>query len=67
MASKENKGGVLTNKQVENDNKVKGKNWNNGQLEGAQDTGDKVLRSEGNEVQREDGFERDKNENGNGR
>jgi hypothetical protein len=61
MAQKENKGGTLTNSQVEEDNKVKGKQA--GTYEGAQDTGDKKLRQRGNEMQQRDGIsEDDRNE-----
>jgi hypothetical protein len=56
MAKKENKGGELTNKQVEKDLKTKcnpdQQNW----YRGAQDTGDQKIRSLGNEVQRNDGL-----------
>ena len=54
MAQKENKGGNLTNRQIEEDNKVKGKT--EGVYEGAQDTGDKTVRQRGNEVQQRDGL-----------
>ncbi|RYZ29202.1 MAG: hypothetical protein EOO10_07050 [Chitinophagaceae bacterium] len=61
MADKENKGGMLTNSQVEEDNKVKGKQ--EGAYEGAQDTGDKIVRQRGNEVQQRDGMpQEEKNE-----
>jgi hypothetical protein len=54
MAHKENKGGILTNREIEEDNKVKGKK--EGAYEGSQDTGDKVVRQRGNEMQRQDGL-----------
>ena len=61
MADKENKGGMLTNSQVEEDNKVKGKHL--GAYEGSQDTGDKKIRQRGNEMQQRDGVpESEKNE-----
>lgn len=61
MATKENKGGTLTNAQVEEDNKVKGKN--EGAYQGSQGTGDKVVRQRGNEVQQRDGLpEEEQNE-----
>ena len=61
MATKENKGGTLSNSQIEEDNKVKGKQQ--GAYEGAQDTGDKMVRQRGNEVQQRDGLpERGKSE-----
>jgi hypothetical protein len=53
MTNKENKGGFLSNEQVEQDNKVKGKQ--EAAYTGAQDTGDKVVRQKGNEVQQRDG------------
>ena len=57
MAEKENKGGILTNAQIEEDNKVKGKQ--EGAYAGAQDTGDKAVRHRGNEVQQRDGLPED--------
>jgi hypothetical protein len=56
MASKENKGGILKNTQVEQDNKVKGKSGEQGQYRGMQDTGDDGKRERGTEVQRRDGL-----------
>lgn len=53
MAAKENKGGTLTNEQIERDNRVKGKT--EGAYEGAQDTGDKTVRQQGTAVQQRDG------------
>lgn len=57
MAEKENKGGVLTNEQVEQDLKAKGRT-NEGEtgLVGLQDTGDSKVRQLGTEVQRNDGW-----------
>jgi hypothetical protein len=56
MAKKENKGGELTNDQIEKDLKTKGnpdqQNW----YRGSQDTGDQKIRSLGNDVQRKDGL-----------
>ncbi len=57
MAQKENKGGVLRNEQIEQDNKVKGKTDPNERgYAGTQDTGDHVVRPMGTEVQRNDGI-----------
>ena len=53
MDRKENKGGTLTNEQVEQDNQVKGKT--EGGYRGMQDTGDKGVRHRGTEVQQRDG------------
>jgi len=63
MAQKENKGGTLTNKQVEEDLKVKGKT-NEGETGhvGLQDTGDSTVRQIGSEVQRNEGFAREDRE-----
>jgi hypothetical protein len=57
MAQKENKGGELTNKQVEEDLKVKDKG-NAGETGhvGLQDTGDSTVRQFGTDVQRNDGW-----------
>ncbi len=57
MVTKENKGGFLRNEQVEEDNKVKGRIES--PYEGAQDTGDKMVRQDGNAVQRRDGRPQD--------
>jgi hypothetical protein len=54
--AKENKGGNLTNDQIEQDLKAKGKEDTNGRLQGSQDTGDQTIRHLGNEVQRNDGM-----------
>ena len=56
MASKENKGGILRNSQVEQDNRVKGKSDDPGHYQGVQDTGDEHKRELGNDVQRNDGL-----------
>ena len=56
MADKENKGGLLSNEQVEQDIKVKGKASEGSESYiGSQDTGDKTVRHLGNDVQRADG------------
>ena len=56
MARKENKGGTLTNEQVEQDLKAKGRQTGNDvPYAGSQDTGDKTVRSLGNDVQRANG------------
>ena len=60
MAQKENNGGILTSAQIEEDNRVKGKQ--EGAYEGSQDTGDKVVRQRGNEVQQRDGMPEDQSE-----
>lgn len=57
MATKENKGGFLRNEQVEQDRKAK--SAGESAYEGAQDTGDKVLRQTGNDAQRRDGQPQD--------
>ena len=54
MAEKENKGGILTNAQIEEDNRAKG--IPEGPYQGSQDTGDKISRQRGNEVQQRDGL-----------
>ena len=60
MNKKENKGGFISNEQVEQDLKVKGKN--EGPYEGSQDTGDKDVRQFSNESQQRDGFVEEQNE-----
>lgn len=58
MAQKENKGGVLTNEQVEQDLKAKGRtNEEETGHVGLQDTGDRVVRQYGSDVQRNEGLE----------
>lgn len=60
MTSKENKGGTLTNEQVEQDLKAKGRApEDNEAYRGSQDTGDKVVRHLGNDVQQADGHPAD--------
>ena len=54
MNKKENKGGILTNEQIEQDLKVKASDTDG--YRGMQDTGDQVLREEGSEVQKTDGL-----------
>jgi hypothetical protein len=54
MNKKENKGGILTNEQIEQDLKVKASEKDG--YRGMQDTGDQVLREEGSEVQKNDGL-----------
>jgi len=57
MPGKENKGGKLTNTQIENDNRAKGKADGEATTYiGSQDTGDKKLRQLGTPVQRRDGL-----------
>lgn len=58
---KENKGGILRNEQVEQDLKAKDKSES--AYEGAQDTGDKIVRHTGNDVQRRDGQPQDAAQN----
>ena len=60
MAQKENKGGTLTNKQVKEDLKAKGRT-NEGETGhvGLQDTGDSTVRQIGSEVQRNEGLARE--------
>ena len=60
MNIKENKGGFLSNEQVEQDLKAKGKI--NGPYEGSQDTGDKTVRQFDNDVQQRDGLPKEQNE-----
>ncbi|MDQ3277844.1 MAG: hypothetical protein M3Q06_05935 [Bacteroidota bacterium] len=56
MAKKENKGGTLTNEQVEQDLKAKGRSTgDNVPYAGEQDTGDQTIRHLGNDVQKADG------------
>ncbi len=55
MAQKENKGGLLTNEQIEQDLKAKGKADNQNGYIGSQDTGDSKVRQMGSEVQQRDG------------
>jgi hypothetical protein len=56
MAKKEHKGGLLTNEEVERDNKIKGKIVDaSGGYTGAQDTGDDKIRELGSETQKNGG------------
>ena len=64
MAQKENKGGTLTNEQLQQDLEAKGRDpQNNNAYSGSQDTGDKTVRHLGNDVQKADGRPADE-ENG---
>lgn len=56
MAKKENKGGELTNEQIEQDLKAKGVSDDGRGYRGTQDTGDASVRSIGTEVQKRDGL-----------
>lgn len=57
MATKENKGGELTNKQVEEELKIRSQtNPESTSYKGAQDNGDDVVREHGTDVQQRDGF-----------
>ncbi|NTS39927.1 hypothetical protein HRG84_03340 [Flavisolibacter sp. BT320] len=56
MDRKENKGGMLTNEELEQDLKAKGRESNsNNPYSGAQDTGEKTVRHMGTDVQKRDG------------
>lgn len=59
MAGKENKGGLLSNEQVEKDLEVRGGDNTPGGYHGSQDTGDGGKREEGTPVQQKDGAPRD--------
>jgi hypothetical protein len=54
MAHKENKGGVLTNEQVEQDLKVRDKDKQQGLYQGMQDTGDNKSRNSNSPTQMEE-------------
>ena len=57
MTSKENKGGFLSNEQLEQDQRVKGTSGSEEHpYHGSQDTGDRVPRDKGTEVQQRDGY-----------
>lgn len=56
MANKENKGGLLSPAEIEQDLKAKGRIDNSNGYSGAQDTGDKGVRQEGTDVQKRDGL-----------
>lgn len=62
MAKKENKGGILTNEQIEQDLKAKGRSEQQPGYRGTQDTGDKGIRSLGTDVQQRDGLPEDETE-----
>ena len=55
MAQKENKGGLLSNEQIEQDLKARGKTDDKNGYAGSQDTGDDGVRQLGTEVQKRDG------------
>lgn len=56
MATKENKGGILTNEQVEQDLKVKQRaEPGSGTYRGSQDNGETTVRHLGTDVQQADG------------
>lgn len=55
MARKEHKGGILTNKQIEEELERTGNQPGSQPYRGSQDNGDEVVRERGTEVQREDG------------
>ena len=56
MAKKENKGGILSNEQVEQDLKAKGRTEQQPGYRGTQDNGDAGIRPLGTEVQKRDGL-----------
>jgi hypothetical protein len=57
MAKKEHKGGMLTNEEVERDNRARGKDAKGKPVySGVQDTGDQKIRGKGSEVQKSDGL-----------
>ena len=55
MDKKENKGGILTNQQIEEDLKAKGATDPKGGYKGMQDTGADIVPEQGNEVQKSGG------------
>lgn len=61
MNDKENPGGELTNKEIEQDRKITdaNKDYN---YTGSQDNGDQAVRAYGTEVQKKDGFIEDKDD-----
>lgn len=61
MATKENRGGLLKNEDIEQDLKAKGRS--EGAYEGAQDTGDKTVRQAGTDVQKRDGRPQNEQQN----
>jgi len=62
MSTKENKGGLLSNEQIENDLEAKGQKGIAHNYRGSQDTGDSKLRQMGNKVQKQDGLSNNENE-----
>jgi hypothetical protein len=66
MSQKENKGGLLSTKEVEQDLQAKGKAENQNGYSGSQDTGDHGVRQMGTEVQKLDGQPNDETESGKG-
>jgi hypothetical protein len=63
MAKKENRGGLLSNEQIEQDVKAKGKADLKTSYSGSQDTGDDGVRQLGAEVQQPDGQLDDEGDN----
>ena len=59
MAKKENKGGILTNQQIEQDLKAKGASVPKGGYKGTQDTGADIVPEQGNEVQKTGGADKE--------
>lgn len=55
MNRKEHKGGILTNKQIEEELQRTGQNQEDQPYRGSQDNGDSVVRERGTEVQQNDG------------
>ena len=55
MAGKENKGGLLSNEEIEKDLAARGKGGAPNRYQGSQDTGDGGKRELGTEVQQADG------------
>ena len=62
MSQKENKGGLLSNEEVEQDLKAKGKDGAQNWYAGSQDTGDNGIRQMGTAVQQRDGQPDDEGE-----
>jgi hypothetical protein len=62
MSQKENRGGLLSNEQIEQDLKAKGKTGTSNGYVGSQDTGDDGLRQMGTNVQKRDGQPEDESE-----
>lgn len=55
MARKENKGGQLTNRQIEEELAKTDQDTENQPYRGSQDNGDQVVRDQGTQMQRQDG------------